>query len=260
MIEILNYIKYSVFLYFGLKFIFKLMSIIIDKIYDDIKNWDYLTHININNAQQEENYIRIFTLKSKDYKLNLRYLNKSLLKCKRYYLENELVKLNYSKFDILKINQANCNIISNILRNNDEECIIIQNMNKPRDYFELVASLLVNDKKAIISILEMEDSQNFFQEDFTIENILKSGSHIFYDKGDRNLKLESRITYHFCEKILVGTIESYSQMKFRKEVKNDYFHIKIYEIEDGKYGISILKNNLNLDEISLYYIGQFYQL
>ena len=83
---------------------------------------------------------------------------------------------------------------------------------------------------------------------------------VFLDKSDKSLDIESRITYHFCEKILVGSVETYNKLEFKKEVKNDYFHIKIYEIEEGKYGISIIKNNLKLDDITLYYIGQFYQL
>jgi len=252
---------------FILLFSFSLYGLwlLISYLYREEKVWEYQNHIFISKLLKQikdNKEVHIFTLNSKNYLYNLKYLPKIFKKVKKYEINKELSEYNYNKFNIRKINLANASIITKILDEKPNECLIIQNMNKPRDYFEIVASLLVNNLNATISIMTLNEPKIYFANDFTVRNILKSGSHIFYEKRGvkKNFKIYSVFSMEYAEKIIIGNNSRVKLINFLDEIKNVYFHIKIYLIDNEKFGISIIQNYLELEEFTLYYIAQFYNL
>lgn len=242
-------------------FIFYLSNLIFNNIFQKGKKWEYFSHIFILDETNKKEMLQIYTLNNPNYRNDIKYLRGPLKKCRQYSLDYELKINNYSKFDVEIINKCHCDIIQKIMINKEKECLIVQNMSKPRDYYELVAYLLVNNINSVITILSIEYNNVFFMEDFTIKNILKSGSHIFYSKNNKKYEIIMRYILENNEKILVGEIEDVSNIKFSVEIKNKYFHIKLYEINKRvRYGVSIIQDNIGLTELDYFYIGQFYKL
>jgi len=248
---------------FGFIFLYKIIYLILE-FEEKKKIWNLFKTIIPNN-----NGKYIYTINNPNYKKDKKYLDYQYQICREYYLDNELI--NYNKFNINSINKAHCSLIQKILKNQDPQCLIIQNMSKPRDYFELVASLLVN--RSDYGIIILGEGEGFFKKcEYQVTNILQQGSHIFYDKKNKKKEIYVRSKQVWGEKIYYwnGLIDNDEELDlefdFCEKIITKYFEINLFHIIgnndesyfDINYGVSIVKNTLELDERLLFYIGQLY--
>lgn len=253
MVEVESYYFYipmgMIFLYFVLCYLVR----------DNKKIWTYYAHIPIGKKSYSRK--QIFTLCEQNFDKNIIYLPSFLRKTRKYYLSKELHKLNYNKFNIYDINYAQVNLLRKFILEKPDECLFIQNMSKPRDYFEMIGSLLVNNIDCVISIMVIDGPDYYFPEDFTILSILNSGSHMFYGKNNRRLNINVIEIEQDGEIIMIGDEIVENRLNFVTEIKTEYFSIRLFEINKNvKYGVSIVNNRYGLEKLELFYIGQLYEL
>lgn len=223
----------------------------------DYQYWKDFTQINIPDENIGEKAMLIYTLNNYDFRDEFKYLNDRVKRTPHFVLDNELKKYNYTKFDIGVINHAHTSLIQNLIRESFPKNLIVQNMSKPRDYFELVASLLVNEKKAKINILITTIYLKYGKEEFTIENILRTGSHIFFNKRNERSKIQINRIEQYGDIILIGDQKNLENLLHYCDIKCNYFHIRLYKTNTSvKYGVTIIENPLDLNELTLFYIGQ----
>ncbi len=238
-----------IFLYFVLCYLAK----------NNKKRWSYYTHIRLG----EKIYTRkqIFTLCDQEWEKNYIYIPSFLKKIRRYYLSKELLKIDYNKFSIYDLNYAHVNLLKKFINEKPDECLFLQNMSKPRDYFEMIGTLLVNNIDCVISIMIIDGPEFYFPEDFTVLSILNAGSHLFYRKNNRRLNINIIEIEQDGEIIMTGDEIIKNRLNFVKEINTEYFSIRLFDINtDIKYGVSIVSNRYGLEKLELFYIGQLYNL
>jgi len=252
MLEILN--DFPIGYIFIFLFLVKIIEIFIEFVFNESKKWIFYTHIYVNSGLLNTH---IYTLADKNYESKLKYLSNGIQRCRKYCLKDYLK--DYDKFDIAKLNHANIRMVRKILLDKND-ALILQRMDKPRDYFELVSASLINNKSLTISILTMDDIYRYFEHDFTVPSILRAGSHIFYDNVGELKDIYLRSYDYLGMRLYVeGDIEVLDKVEFLVEIKNKYFNLMLYNInEDLSYGVIIKENYLELDVLTLYYIAQFY--
>lgn len=248
---------YSALFIFSLIFL-SILTYFIDNYNSYRKEWKYFTHLFLN--QREDNILEtrtIFTMANRNFEDDFELLFNSVRKVRKYSLKNELKIINYIKFSNIMLNYAHGKMIKKFMDERPNECLFFQNMSNPRDYFELIGTLLINDLKVVISILVVEPPKNFFQDDFSVVNILLGGSHIFYGKNNKKLDIIIHEQKFNGINVIVG--EGDNVKDFFKEIRNDFFEIDLYKTDGAlKYGVSIIKNNYRIDKINLLYLGQLY--
>jgi hypothetical protein len=232
-------------------------------------HWYNLLSINL---KSNNKFFNVITLNSPDYRENLYCLNDINFYRTRTYDIVHIINKKKIKKNIFGLNYANKCIIKKILKRNENNFVIIQKMCKPRDYFEYYASFIVNNCNVNIEIYSTPYWKRFPLELFKLENVLKGGTHIFFNKKNRELDLKI-LSKKYVNKIIYYGIFLHDmpqkmeniEFTFFKKIENKYFEIDLYNFENKyesyfrvKYGVSIKENNLNLDIKTLFYIGQLY--
>lgn len=254
-------------------FIFFIMVKISNYIFTETEiqklHWYNLLSINL---KSNNKFFNVITLNSPDYRENLYCLNDMNFYGTRTYDIDHIINKKKIKKNIFGLNYANKFIIKKILKRNENNFVIIQKMCKPRDYFEYYASFIVNNCNVNIEIYSTPYWKRFPLELFKLENVLKGGTHIFFNK--KNCELDLKIlSKKYVNKLIYYGIFLHDmpqkmeniEFTFFKKIENKYFEIDLYNFENKyesyfqvKYGVSIKENNLNLDIKTLFYIGQLY--
>jgi len=254
-------------------FIFFIMVKISNYIFTETEiqklHWYNLLSINL---KSNNKFFNVITLNSPDYRENLYCLNDMNFYRTRTYDIVYIINKKKIKKNIFGLNYANKCIIKKILKRNENNFVIVQKMCKPRDYFEYYASFIVNNCNVNIEIYSTPYWKRFPLELFKLENVLKGGTHIFFNKKNRELDLKI-LSKKYVNKIIYYGIFLHDmpqkmeniEFTFFKKIENKYFEIDLYNFENKyesyfrvKYGVSIKENNLNLDIKTLFYIGQLY--
>lgn len=265
LIEIFDFITEIFISIFIGSSVFFLVKNLIDYLFEPIIVWKYYKHIFINEnndvlLDESNEKMRIYTFNEIDW--NKYYFNlwNSILILRKYVLRDKLDELKYNHFDFTKISIAHISLLKQIIFDKNEECLLVQRMTKPRDYFELIALLLINKRNAVISILNVNNNRYFYPDDFTIERIMLGGSHLFFRKnGKRKYYKLKKIIFDDKEIIILTDIGKINiKIKSITNVENIFFSINIYKFNNiEEYGVEILENSINLNSDYLWYIGQF---
>lgn len=173
---------------------------------------------------------------------------------KYYDIGDELKEIGYKGFNMSNLNLAHRNICKKILKSDFCCMAILQNMKNPRDFYDLYCYILMNDMDYNISVkIFTKDGVKFLQREYYLENVIKDGGQMRYGKGNRKLD-KSLKKVDDCI-----FVEKEEKLEYIKEVKNEYFRIKLYKGSET-YGVEVLENNLGIEDSELWYVGQYYVL
>lgn len=225
-----------------------------------VNNNTWHTLININFLRSGGyKYKHIITFSSDNDSLSkVDYIDK-LFSGKKYYLSDELKKLNYDKFDINKINSAHRKICENIMR--DDDCgIIVQNMRKPRDFYDLYCYILMskNEENVMVHIETYDGNSKYMGVEFKVKDVIKDGGNLMYYKRNRRRSVNVEVMELEGKKIYYGGGEV-GEIEFLDNVSNEYFEVNVYKMENREdYGVEVVRNNFEMDDKYLYFVGQYY--
>ena len=160
------------------------------------KRNDWMTLQNVNFMRSGSyKYRHIFLINGEDNCLEeVEQLNKIMDIGKKYYLDRELKKMDYRKFDMGKINRAHRNICEEILLDNGNG-VIIQNMRKPRDMYDLYCYLLMSKKEenVMVHIENYHGNIDYMGSEFSLEKVIEGGGHMMYGKRNRRRELDVKL-------------------------------------------------------------------
>jgi len=227
---------------------------------DNRKN-DWRTLLNVNIMRSGSyGYRHIFVVNGEDGCLDNVGSIRSLVDVgKRFYLSDELDKMDYVKFDIKKINRAHRNICEKIMEE-EGNCIIMQNMSKPRDLYDLYCCLLMSKRRenVMVHIENYRRGLRYIGGEYGIRSVISDGGHMRYLKGGRRREVNLREME--VGGVLVYYMGEDGVMELMDNVVGDNFEVNIYGIEGrSDYGVGVLRNDFGIDDKELYFIGQYYK-
>ena len=221
--------------------------------------WVTLQNVNFMRSGSYK-YRHIFLINGEDNCLEeVEQLNKIMDVGKKYYLDRELRKMDYRKFDIVKINREHRNICEEILID-DRNGVIIQNMRKPRDMYDLYCYLLMSKKEenVLVHIENYYGNVDYMGSEFSLERVIEGGGHMIYGKRNRRRELDVKLREEDGKTIFC--LDDKSEVELVDNVKNHYFEVNLYRIEGREeYGVEVLRNDFKVEDKYIYYIGQYYK-
>ena len=227
--------------------------------FDRKNSWMTLQNVNFMRSGSYK-YRHIFLINGEDNCLEeVEQLNKIMDIGKKYYLDRELRKMDYRKFDMGKINRAHRNICEEILID-DGNGVIIQNMRKPRDMYDLYCYLLMSKKEenVLVHIENYYGNVDYMGSEFSLERVIEGGGHMIYGKRNRRRELDVKLREEDGKTIFC--LDDKSEVELVDNVKNHYFEVKLYRIEGvEEYGVEVLRNDFKVEDKYIYYIGQYYK-
>lgn len=234
--------------------------------------WKTILNINVMRSGSYK-YKHIFTFCSdnNDSLNQIKHLESFFDIGKKFYFNDEIQKINYEKFNIEKINLAHRNMLKKVMQE-DDSCAIVQNMRKPRDFFDLYCYVLMSKRNenilihiesycGTISLTSNKENTNnlYVSNEYSMKNVIEDGGHLMYYKKNRKREIEINMKLVDDKKIFYGKGDFGDGYKFLDNIKNYFFEVNIYELNNrDDFGIEVIENKLNIDDKYIYRIGQYY--